>query len=101
MGVTKAGEDAQNLAQQIKRWGVNPAALLAYQKDRLGYGQQIVARSKYLGRFLSNQGNSPNETACDQSVRLKAVMNETAVHPNELGPAKALISPETSHSVKI
>jgi hypothetical protein len=101
MGVTKAGEDAQNLAQQIKRWGVNPAALLAYEKDRLGYGQQIVARSKYLGRFLSNQGNSSNETACDQSIRIKDVVNETAVHPNELGPAKALISPETSHSVKI
>jgi 2-polyprenyl-6-methoxyphenol hydroxylase-like FAD-dependent oxidoreductase len=56
-GVTKAALDAQCLADELRMApGDVPAALKRYERERLPYGREIVARGRYLGAYLEAQG---------------------------------------------
>lgn len=52
MGVTKAAEDALALADAIDALGASPAALLAYETQRLPAGRAVVQRARRLGAYL-------------------------------------------------
>ena len=79
MGVTKAGDEAMVIARHIAALGATPAALEAYSKERLEFGQQVVARAQYLGRYMQAQGSKGSRD--DNSLRRNAdtVMAETAI----------------------
>ncbi len=51
-GVTKAAEDAMALSDAIRAHGATPAALAAYESERLQVGQAIVERGRRLGAYL-------------------------------------------------
>jgi len=51
-GVTKAAEDAMALSDAIRAYGATPAALAAYETERLKVGQAIVERGRRLGGYL-------------------------------------------------
>lgn len=51
-GVTKAAEDAMALSDAIRAHGATPAALQAYERERLAVGQAIVERGRRLGAYL-------------------------------------------------
>ena len=52
MGVTKAGDDALALAHAVAGHGATPAALQAYQAERLAPGRRVVERARRLGAYL-------------------------------------------------
>ncbi len=80
MGVTKAGEDALALAQAIAAHGATPAALAAYEAQRLAPGQAVVARGRQLGAYLQARGDAGQAARRDPL----AVLRETAI---DLAPA--------------
>ena len=79
MGVTKAGDEAKVIARHIAALGATPAALEAYSKERLEFGQQVVTRAQYLGRYMQAQGSKGSRN--NDSLRRNAdtVMAETAI----------------------
>ena len=78
MGVTKAAQDAQALAQSIAKFGATPAALQAYESLRLGAGQAVVQRGRQLGAYL--QAKHPhNEPASKPARDALGVMRSTAI----------------------
>jgi 2-polyprenyl-6-methoxyphenol hydroxylase-like FAD-dependent oxidoreductase len=74
MGVAKAGDDAVALTEAITRHGPTPAALRAYEAQRLPVGAAVVARARRLGAYLEAQqrGAAPPRCADD-------VMRQTAI----------------------
>jgi 2-polyprenyl-6-methoxyphenol hydroxylase-like FAD-dependent oxidoreductase len=84
MGVTKAAQDAQALAQCLATHGATSAALAAYEGLRLGPGQAVVQRGRDLGAYLeahSFQGkNSHGSSSAHTLTRdARSVMLSTAV----------------------
>ena len=55
MGVSKAGDDAQVLVRAIAAHGATPAALQAYEAERLAPGLAVVERARRLGSYLNAQ----------------------------------------------
>ena len=80
MGVTKAGDDALALARAITAHGTTPAALRAYEAERLLPGQAVVARARQLGAYLEAQarpGRTPPATRPQRETM--DVLNQTAI----------------------
>jgi 2-polyprenyl-6-methoxyphenol hydroxylase-like FAD-dependent oxidoreductase len=79
MGVTKAGDEAMVIARHIAALGATPAALEAYSRERLNFGQQVVARAQYLGRYMQAQGSKGNRDSNSLRRNADTVMAETAI----------------------
>jgi 2-polyprenyl-6-methoxyphenol hydroxylase-like FAD-dependent oxidoreductase len=77
MGVSKAAEDAMCICDAIDKFGANPQALKHYQSIRLPIGQKIIARARYLGEYMTEQGQE--ELRNDLRGISRRVMDETAV----------------------
>ena len=80
MGVTKAGDDALALVRAIHAHGATPAALQAYEAERLAPGQAVVARARQLGAYLEAQAR-PGSTQAPTRPQREAmdVLNQTAI----------------------
>jgi hypothetical protein len=72
------------IARHIAALGATPAALEAYSQERLEFGQQVVARAQYLGRYMQAQGSKGSRD--NNSLRRNAdtVMAETAIDISSL-----------------
>ena len=93
MGVTKAGIDALALASAIVEHGATPAALQAYESQRLAAGRAVVERARRLGAYLQAAATAPG-TGIERDTL--SVLSETAIEPEpELKgePAPAPILP--------
>lgn len=82
MGVTKAAEDAMSLCNAIEKFGANSRALAAYETLRLPIGQKVIERARYLGEFMTEQG----QEALRNNLKgiSQRVMEETAVDISHL-----------------
>ena len=80
MGVPKAGGDAQVLVDSITQNGQDlSSALSLFEQKRLRTGSAIVARGRYLGRYMEAQLKSPEERQRAERAREPLrVMMETA-----------------------
>jgi len=96
MGVTKAGDEALVIARYISQLGATPAALVAYSKERLALGQQVVARAQYLGRYMQAQGLKGNGDSSNLKRNADTVMSETAIDISAL-LAQGKAVPEATH----
>jgi 2-polyprenyl-6-methoxyphenol hydroxylase-like FAD-dependent oxidoreductase len=74
MGVTKAAQDAVALCDALKQHGTQPAALNAYESQRLMDGQAVVERGRRLGAYM--QATASGHEALRDA---KAVMEQTAI----------------------
>jgi 2-polyprenyl-6-methoxyphenol hydroxylase-like FAD-dependent oxidoreductase len=69
-GVTKAALDAQCLADALVSTGNDvEAALMRYDVARREYGQWLVGRGRYLGRYLEAQLKPPEPRTADELHR--------------------------------
>jgi 2-polyprenyl-6-methoxyphenol hydroxylase-like FAD-dependent oxidoreductase len=84
MGVTKAGDEAMVIARHIAALGATPAALEAYSRERLEFGQQVVARAQYLGRYMQAQGSKGSRDNTSLRRNADTVMAETAIDISSL-----------------
>jgi 2-polyprenyl-6-methoxyphenol hydroxylase-like FAD-dependent oxidoreductase len=96
MGVTKAGDEAMAIAKHIAALGATPAALNAYEEERLKLGQQVVARAQYLGRYMQAQGSKGNRDNEKLKRNADTVMAETAIDISDL-LAQGKAVPESAH----
>ena len=76
-GVTKAAEDAMALSDAIRAHGASPAALAAYEQERLVVGQAIVERGRRLGAYL--QAYSQGRRVPRSAQAEEDVVHETAI----------------------
>jgi 2-polyprenyl-6-methoxyphenol hydroxylase-like FAD-dependent oxidoreductase len=74
MGVTKAAQDAVALCDALRQHGTQPAALNAYESQRLMDGQAVVERGRLLGTYM--QATASGHEALRDA---KAVMEQTAI----------------------
>jgi 2-polyprenyl-6-methoxyphenol hydroxylase-like FAD-dependent oxidoreductase len=86
MGVTKAAEDAVALARALAAHpGDVPAALRAFEAERLPAGHALVEHARRLGAYMQASRRTPEERAAAERFRTpEAVMRETAVAPAAL-----------------
>jgi 2-polyprenyl-6-methoxyphenol hydroxylase-like FAD-dependent oxidoreductase len=77
-GVTKAALDAQCLADALVSTGNDvEAALMRYDVARREYGQRLVGRGRYLGRYLEAQLEPPEaRTAADLDRHPETVLRK-------------------------
>jgi 2-polyprenyl-6-methoxyphenol hydroxylase-like FAD-dependent oxidoreductase len=81
MGVTKAAGDALSLAGWLARLPIEEA-LQAYSRERVAYGERIVAHARHLGAYMQAQLLTEHEVRMAELYRTpEAVMRETAVPP--------------------
>ena len=79
MGVPKATADALALAQSLDDSDDLPQALERFEAKRLRTGRSIVARGRYLGRYMEAQGGTDAQRAAAERERVPLqVMQETA-----------------------
>jgi 2-polyprenyl-6-methoxyphenol hydroxylase-like FAD-dependent oxidoreductase len=82
MGVTKAAEDAEALADALATEADIPAALRAWDALRAPAGRHIVHHARRLGAYMQARRATPEERAMAEAYRTpEAVMRETAVPP--------------------
>lgn len=87
MGVTKAAGDALALAGWLDRLPLGEA-LAAYSRERVAYGEGIVAHARHLGAYMQAQLLTEHEVRMAERYRTPdAVMRETAVPPQLAGAA--------------
>ena len=80
MGVTKAGDDALALVRAISAHGATPAALQAYEAERLAPGRAVVARARQLGAYLEAQARLGRaQPAALPQRETMDVLNQTAI----------------------
>ena len=80
MGVPKATADALALAQSLDDSDDLPQALERFEAKRLRTGRSIVARGRYLGRYMEAQGGTDAQRAAAERERVPLrVMQDTAV----------------------
>lgn len=80
MGVTKAAEDALSLTRCITEHGATPAALKAYEAERLPQGRSIVERARSLGAYLEATAQRRVDTSDGKPARdMLGVLADTAV----------------------
>lgn len=81
MGVTKAAGDAAALAQAIEEDPSDlPAALDAFERQRLPYGRAVIRRARELGAYMQSQLLTDRDRELAELHRSpEAVMAETAV----------------------
>lgn len=79
MGVPKGTGDALALAQSLDDSDDLPRALERFEAQRLRTGRSIVARGRYLGRYMEAQGGTDAQRAAAERERVPLqVMQETA-----------------------
>lgn len=79
MGVPKGTGDALALAQSVDDSDDLPQALERFEAQRLRTGRSIVARGRYLGRYMEAQGGTDAQRAAAERERVPLqVMQETA-----------------------
>ncbi len=81
MGVTKAAQDAQALADAVRQMGPTPQALQHYETLRLPAGRNAVARARWLGAYL--EGRAP--AGFTEAERLRMAIEETAIDLGRYG----------------
>jgi len=81
MGVTKAAQDAQALADALRQLGPTPQALRLYESARLPAGRSAVARARWLGAYL--EGRAPADFT--EAERLRMAIAETAIDLGRYG----------------
>ncbi len=70
MGVSKAGGDVLALAQALEACnGDHPAALRAFEAERVPINRAIVARGRYLGQYMQAQLGSDAERREAEAMR--------------------------------
>jgi 2-polyprenyl-6-methoxyphenol hydroxylase-like FAD-dependent oxidoreductase len=80
MGVTKAAGDAVELVKALADGADIVAALKAYEKLRVQFGEFIVEHARALGAYMQAQIRTPHEREMAEKYRTtEAVMKETAV----------------------
>ena len=83
MGVSKASDDARALVRAIAAHGATPAALQAYETERVAPGLAVVERARRLGSYLEAQiGVAANSSSRpDQRPRRDPleVLQQTAI----------------------
>jgi 2-polyprenyl-6-methoxyphenol hydroxylase-like FAD-dependent oxidoreductase len=80
MGVTKAGDDALALARAVASHGATPAALQAYEAERLAPGRSVVERARGLGAYLEAHARPALPGAVRHAPRDAAsVLRQTAI----------------------
>lgn len=81
MGVTKAAGDAAALATLLDDSDVPvPAALRAYDAQRRGFGDRVIAHARHLGAYMQAQLRTDQERAMAERYRTTdTVLRETAV----------------------
>jgi 2-polyprenyl-6-methoxyphenol hydroxylase-like FAD-dependent oxidoreductase len=80
MGVTKAAGDAVELVKALADSADIVAALKAYEKLRVQFGEFIVEHARALGAYMQAQIRTPHEREMAEKYRTsEAVMKETAV----------------------
>ena len=81
MGVTKAAGDAAALTQAIEEDPSDlPAALDAFEQQRLPYGRAVIRRARELGAYMQSQLLTDRDRELAELHRSpEAVMAETAV----------------------
>ncbi|MDB5802982.1 MAG: FAD-dependent oxidoreductase [Betaproteobacteria bacterium] len=81
MGVTKAAGDAVALVASLQRHGGDlEAALQAYSRERVPYGNAVINHARHLGAYMQAQLKSAEEREMAERYRTpEAVMRETAV----------------------
>jgi 2-polyprenyl-6-methoxyphenol hydroxylase-like FAD-dependent oxidoreductase len=80
MGVTKAAGDAMALVRALSEHPCVPSALVAYQTERLTFGNAVVDHARHLGAYMQAQILTPAERAMAERYHSPAaVMAETAV----------------------
>jgi 2-polyprenyl-6-methoxyphenol hydroxylase-like FAD-dependent oxidoreductase len=77
MGVSKAAEDALSILSNITQYGATAKAFEQYQQERLIPGQRVIARARYLGKYMTAQGQA--ELKNNHIGIAQRVMRETAV----------------------
>jgi 2-polyprenyl-6-methoxyphenol hydroxylase-like FAD-dependent oxidoreductase len=78
MGATKAGLDAWSLAGALASPDL-AAALREWERRRLRYGRALVARSRWLGAYLSEPPPAPEAWSDALEQRALMLMAETAI----------------------
>ncbi len=79
MGVPKGTGDALALAQSLDDSDDLPQALERFEAQRLRTGRSIVARGRYLGRYMEAQGGTDAQRAAAERERVPLqVLQETA-----------------------
>jgi 2-polyprenyl-6-methoxyphenol hydroxylase-like FAD-dependent oxidoreductase len=82
MGVTKAAGDALALTRWLDLLAIEEA-LQAYSRERVAYGERIVAHARHLGAYMQAQLLTEHEVRMAELYRTPdAVMRETAVPPH-------------------
>ena len=80
MGVTKAGDDALALARAMASHGATPAALQAYEVERLAPGRSVVERARRLGAYLEAHARPALSAAARTPPRdALRVLQQTAI----------------------
>ena len=80
IGVTKAAGDAVALVDALARYADDlPAALRAFEKERVDLGKTVVAHARYLGAGIGDAG------ATDQCIDAAAQMRRPEVVMREVG----------------
>ena len=85
MGVTKAAEDAMALVRAIAEHGATPAALHAFEAERLPAGLAVVQRARRLGAHLH-----PDFGATSKPPSAQTVIAETAIDLSDSGVRQRL-----------
>ena len=82
-GVTKAAGDARMLAEMLSTHASVDDAVIAYNVERMAFGQRIVRRARHLGAYMQAQLSSDEERMrAEQHRSPQAVMAETATMQN-------------------
>jgi hypothetical protein len=89
MGVSKAAEDALSILSNISQYGATIKAFEQYQQDRLIPGQRVIARARYLGKYMTAQGQE--ELKNNHIGIAQRVMRETAIDISDLIMSDELI----------
>lgn len=82
MGVTKAAGDAVALLEALSSHGDVPAALKAYERPRIEFGEFVVEHARALGAYMQAQLRTEHERQMAEAYRTpEVIMRETAVAP--------------------
>ncbi|WP_245429127.1 FAD-dependent monooxygenase [Rhodoplanes elegans] len=78
-GVAKAADDAAALVDAIAEAADVPAAIRAFEAERLPVNRRIVERARHLGAYLQASQSAEDEARSRRHGIPRAVMEETAV----------------------
>jgi 2-polyprenyl-6-methoxyphenol hydroxylase-like FAD-dependent oxidoreductase len=77
MGVTKAAEDAMALVAAVRAHGATPAALRAFESERLAPGRAVVEHARRLGAYMQSQNRASGSAAVVRDAQ--STVRDTAV----------------------